>query len=118
MHEPASGLFKVGVAMSQVHARKRSKALAKQRKHPVTILLWRDWPHTEEQRLHRYLWESWAEGEWFKDSPELQEVITYLRDNAYGRWVKAFRAAEPNLPPAWRHYTRDKILSEKQKGAI
>ncbi len=104
MHEAESGHYKIGMSMSPTHAYRRVAPAARERSKlagrrvKIKLVLWVPWPHTDEKCLHRYLWQSWAGGEWFSDSERLREVIGYLQRNDYFRWRDAFRAAEPSLP--------------------
>jgi hypothetical protein len=39
-----------------------------------------NWHDSEERRLHRYLEGCYVRGEWFRDSPRLEDVIRLMRD--------------------------------------
>lgn len=116
MHSSKTGLFKIGMSQSRRHALRRAQAVSRSVRAKVELLLWVDWPYTEEQRIHRYLWESWVRGEWFKPSDRLREVLGYLEHNQYLAWLEAFRSVERTLPAAWHYLGRDKRLAKFKDG--
>lgn len=120
MHEAESGHYKVGMARDRTSARTerlpaiaRARRKAKQRPSTIELILWVDWPHDVEMRIHRYLWASWVEGEWFADSPQLQDLLNHMhgRSGGYIYWMRKFRAAEPSLPGSWNWRNRDRIIA-------
>lgn len=122
MREEETGLVKIGLARDHYAARReRMPAIAAARRkatgRPSTLrfLLFADWPPDAEMLIHRYLWQSWVEGEWFSDSDRLQEVLRYMRlTSDYFTFMRAFRAAQSTLPGPWYWKNRDHILRAHQ----
>jgi hypothetical protein len=67
---------KVGKANS---VGKRLKELEVGSPHELHIEAVADWHDAEERRLHRYLRDCCVRGEWFKDSPRLDDVVRLMR---------------------------------------
>lgn len=124
LREKETGLYKIGVCRDESMTRRsRMPHIAavrrKDKGRPCTLefILWVPWPHGDEKMAHRFLFEEWVEGEWFKDSALLQELLGYMRKNLFFVWRDRFRDVEGRVPPNTHWLSRDVEMRKHQERA-
>lgn len=126
IREAETGLTKIGMCRSRWHTlnqripsiryvRKRQTG----RKVTLHLLVWADWPHDTENKLHRYLWREWHNGEWFSDSPRLRQCLEWMKSapSAYFDFLTEFKLQESSLPRSQNHNTRGTRVPRVPHGA-
>lgn len=120
MREAETGLFKVGKARDYHSALRerlphirRLRSIKLQRPCHLTLEHWLDWPGSSEVDIHRYCWQLWEGDEFFRDGPELRQVIAWKADGmGYAMLMKAIAAAGQSLPRRWSWMNRDKVIAQ------
>jgi hypothetical protein len=91
-----SGFIKFGRAKS---VGKRLKELETACPYELNILAVVDWPDSAESAVHCYLAPESQRAEWFRDSPIVREMLTWMADGPKG--LERLQAAVANRRSSW-----------------
>ena len=108
IREAETGLIKIGMCRSRRHTlNQRMPNIRYSRKREtgrtvtLELLVFAEWPHDTEKKLHRYLWREWHSGEWFKDSARMRQCLEWMKSAFdYNTFMLEFRRQEAALPPS------------------
>jgi len=123
IREAESGLLKIGLCRTKhltinkrIPAIRRDRVKAKSRPSTLSLIVWADWPPSAEMLLHRYLWETWIEGEWFSDSEKLQQCVRWMHSGfEFNTFLKHFKGVEHTLPKPWPLLGRNRAMEKHRK---
>lgn len=94
IHAVGTQYIKFGRAQS---VGKRLKELETASPHDLHIVAVANWPDGAETAIHKHLQPHWEKGEWFRDSPDTQQVIAWMMSNA----LENLQAAITHRMEAW-----------------